>query len=286
MTQVKNNRLLAIFWTIAWVLISDLNDVLLKLLGHSLSVSQLIFLRYAFASIVLLPIILYKGRHIIYTRQWYIYILRAALLYIGMILWAKGLKHVDMAVAITIVFAIPFINLILCIVFLKEKFTWLKLITIAICFIGILVTTRPFSSDFNIYVLLLLASTIFFATLDLINKKYIGQDNNITLLFLTAIFTTIIAFPASINEWQPLSDQTILYLIFLGIGANVILFCIIKAFSYAEASFIAPFRYLELVFATIFGYFIFNEIPDIYKMIGMVIVIMANIALFIKEEKN
>jgi S-adenosylmethionine uptake transporter len=115
-----------------------------------------------------------------------------------------------------------------------------------------------------------------FASLDIINKKYVIKESMLSMLFYSSLVTTFLAlFPIYMSEQtlrMPIAVDLV-YIMILGVGSNFILFCLLKAFQLVKASSVAPFRYLELIFSILFGYIIFNELPSYNAYIGASIII-------------
>ena len=83
------------------------------------------------------------------------------------------------------------------------------------------------------------------------------------------------------------TDLNIIYkLIIIAVVGTAGIFCLVSAYRIGSPSANAPFEYILLIYALISGYIIFNEIPDIYSLIGMALIIMSGIYVFIRESFN
>jgi len=142
------------------------------------------------------------------------------------------------------------------------------------------VMINPGSDPFNILVFIPMGAAFLFASLDLLAKKMVSKESTLTLLFYFALGTTVagaIALSISVAHgsvtWHTPTLEEFLLLFCLGAGANLIQVCLFKAFSATEASSLVPFRYTELVFAVLFGYWFFQELPTIQTWMGAAIII-------------
>lgn len=253
----------------------------MKRLGtQEVSPSQVVFLRFFFATIILLPW-LFTHKSSLKTSRISLHIVRGALLFVAILLWCKGLNSSKLAVATTINFTIPIFTMFLAAEFLKEYCNTFKIGAAILGFIGIIVMLNPISSDFNVFSLLLILSAFLFASLDVINKKFIPSESVINMLFYSNLFTAAFAFiPAIQSSWEPIWYlRTMASFVALGIGANLILYCLLKSFSYIEVSSVAGYRYLELLFSIVLGKFFFGEQMDIMNYLGILLIIFSSFLL-------
>ncbi len=275
------------FIGIAWFLfslaISCINDIIAKYIyANNLSSLEISFYRFLFGTISFLPVIIFYGLKSIKTSHIKLHFLRGILLSLAIFLWISGLQSSQVAIATTISFTIPIFVLILAPLILKESVSFVLWIVTFISMIGIYITISPHSIKFTSNSYLFVIAAILFATLDVINKKYITKEKMLCMLFYSSLFTTIILFIPLLNGFKVPTSKDIFYFTILGIGSNLILFCILKAFDTVKASVLAPLRYIELIFSIILGYFIFNDIPSYNMLIGASIIIPTSLYVILK----
>jgi S-adenosylmethionine uptake transporter len=140
-------------------------------------------------------------------------------------------------------------------------------------FMGIALVFRPTKVDYNIPALACLLATIVFALLDIINKKYITREPILSMLFFSNLFASFCMFPVAWYYWQVPTLAQLFILGILGVGSNLILYFLLKAFQLTDASSLVPFRYTELVFSILFGYLFFQEWPTFGTCLGAGIII-------------
>lgn len=275
----KNLRvsIYGISWFILSLLLDNINDVIMKYVGNNISSYEIIFFRFLFSVIVLLPFIIRKKSSSSTIMR--IHFIRGFLLFVGIILWCVGLKIVKLTVATSINFIMPIFILVLARVFLKETFNRLKLIATILGFIGTFVVVNPTSVDFNSASVVFILSAIIFALLDIINKRFAIQESMINMLFYSSLFVLIFSIIPVFYNWTTPTFSDLFYLFLLGITSNLILYCLLKSFKLIEVSSVAPYRYIELIFSAGFGYIIFDEMPDLTTIIGSAIIIVATVIL-------
>lgn len=275
-----------IFWMVLTCLISNLNDVLVKFLGQRLPSLEISFLRFFFSTCVLIPFVVKEGvrsLHSFYPRYQF---LRSLFLFIAISMWCHGVCHLPLTTATTLSFTVPLFVLPLAYVFLKEHVRWQRWLATLFGFFGIVVSVHPSGSFFNDQVLALLISAVMFASLDVINKKILVKESMVSMLFYSALGTTLLSFPFVIPHWIWPSSEEFMFLFLLGGGANLLLFCLLKAFSLSEVSALAPFKYVELLISCFIGFFFFHEKPSWGLLMGAMIIIGSTLYLVYSESKS
>jgi S-adenosylmethionine uptake transporter len=147
-----------------------------------------------------------------------------------------------------------------------------------------MITLQIHKNDFNPQNLILVFAALMFASLDILNKKFISKESMINMLFYSSLFTAALSFPLSLYNWKsPLNYELALFLL-LGVGANLILFCLLKAFRILDASAVAPYRYLELIISGATGYLFFGETITKSTIYGAIIIIPATLFIIYSEK--
>lgn len=272
-----------ISWFVLSLLISVANDSFAKHLSGNLDSNQVAFFRFFFGVITLLPFMIYRGKEAFKTNRFFMHISRGAILYVAISLWIYSLSIVPIVVATLTTFVVPLFVLVLAPIFLKEKISRPLLIATVLGFFGVLVVLEPNSSAFNPSSLLMLVSAFMFASLDIINKKFVQKESMLSMLFYSALVTALLGFFPALESWKQPSTQDLITCLFLGAGGNLILFFLLKAFSLVPASSVAPYRYLELIFSGIVGYLFFAEVPTVYSVIGAAIIVPATLYVAYKQ---
>lgn len=269
----KTKYILGIMWFILSLVISNLNDSIAKFTGTSMHPMQIAFLRFFFGTLSLLPFMLFYGRSAFITSRPMVHITRGIVLFVAIIIWIIGLTIIPIATATLLTFTIPMFVLIMARFFLKEKVTIQLWLATLLGFLGAFIVLGPSTLEFNPLSLLMLLSAGMFAALDILNKKFVVKESMLSMLFYSALITTILSIYPAYRYWQTPETYDLLLLFILGAGSNFILYCLLKAFTNVDASAVAPYRYLELVLSGLVGYTLFKEIPGIYMLAGTLIII-------------
>ncbi|RST62652.1 DMT family transporter [Candidatus Aquarickettsia rohweri] len=285
LTNFSRNYKIGISWFIFSLIVSSFNDVIAKYLSFYLPPLEISFYRFLFSTVSLLPFVLYNGILSIKTSRFTFHFIRGLFLALAIFLWINGLKSSQVIMATIISFTIPMFILILAPIILKESISLKLWIVTFVGIIGILITITPNTVNFTIDSCPFVIAAILFASLDIINKKYVIQETMLSMLFYSSLFTTIFLFlPLNFNLVTP-QIIDLIFLIFLGVNSNIILFCILKAFNLVKVSSLAPLRYLELLFSGLLGYFVFNDTPNIHMLLGTLVIIPTSLYIAIQHFK-
>lgn len=280
------NYILGVAWFIMHLFCTTTNDVISKYLSCNLSSFEISFFRFLFGAIGLLPFIFYHGVGNLKTSNISIHFLRGVLLFFGIAAWTYGLSFVHVSTATVLSFSIPIFTLLMAVFFLDEKIIWQRWLVTFIGFIGILVTLQPYAEDFNPQVLIFIIAAISFAALDIINKKFVVQESMLAMLFYSSSSTALLSAPAAIYYWQTPCWHDLLLLFIMGAGsANLLLYCILRAFSLLDATALAPYRYLELLISSTVGYWVFNALPPESSWYGAMILIPSTLFIIYSENR-
>lgn len=298
-----------VFWAVMVCLISSLNDVFVRLSGSRLEFYQVAFFRFFFSTLTLLPIMMMMGRQTFKTQRPLFHSLRAILGYGAVACWVAGVSMTTLSIASILAQTVGLFVLVMAFVILREKVGWQRTLATLTGMAGILlILASPKSNELsltlgtlelfnvsslaeslfsqsNIGIFYLLAAAIMFAASDILNKVMVAQEAPITMLFYFAVGTMLIGLIPALQVWQTPSMIELFWLLFLGAGANLILYCLLKAFSATDISALQPYRYVEIFFATGFGYMLFGEVPTVYILLGAAIIIPSTLTIALYETR-
>lgn len=271
-----------IFWIVCASFFSNLGDTSIRLVGSNLPAMQIAFFRFFFGTLILFPLLLYKGRSsfVIKNKSWHS--LRIIIGFGAIACWIYGASQTSLPSITTISFACPILVLPLAYLFLGEKSGWKRQLAVGIGFIGVVIIAYFEKSAltktseilfFHPGVVFLFLGAVFFAISDVLNKKMLATENLFSLLFYFCLGTTIISFIPALMVWKHVSYAELCYLFIIGAGGASILYCILKAAAATAISSLAPYKYVELLISIIIGYLLFNEVIEIPTIIGAGLII-------------
>ena len=283
----KNKESIGILFLIFAYLSFSILDAIQKTLILHNSVFQLLLVKYFFVLFLALFESKRKNNRLFYkSKNIKLQIFRSVLSVIESGCFVLSFKYLSLANAHSVGSLAPVIVVALSAIILKEKVSPKTWIAIFIGFIGVLIILRPTSSIFDPKALLPLITAFVLGFYQIITKKVSQYDKNETSLFYTSIIGIITMSLLASNFWLPIDKSS--YLMFLGIGIffSLGLYFQIIALSKARASIIQPFHYTLIFWAIIFGFIFYNDIPDMFTVIGAVIITCSGIFVLNQISKN
>jgi len=265
------------------VFFSAAMSVLIKLAQQDTNVFTAAFVRFFFGMLVLSPIFIKTKLSVFKTTHLKIHILRVVLNYPSMLLFFYAINFVSIEKANSLTFIVPFIATILAVIFLKEKIYFYRIFALILGFIGMLIVIRPGIIEVSFGVYMILISSFLWAVMIIITKRLSRDDSSITILSYQYLLMLIISFVVAIFNWQSPSVETIFYLLLAGFSGTIFHLSLYQAYKLVDVSLVQPYSFLVLVFASIMGYFVFGEIPDIYTWFGAGIIFIGVIIISIRE---
>ena len=262
------------------------NDVVVKVLGQSLPIVEIILLRGAFTVVLIGAMITFTAGLSAFSKLNKPIIWWRALCEVGATYcFLTGLIHIELANAAAILSALPLAVTIGSVLFLNEKVGWRRWSAIAIGFIGVLLIVRPGLDAFNIYSLNILAAVVFAAARDLVTKQAPKNISSVSLTFATAVAITISGAFATyfFAEYQPPTNTEWGWLFASALLLSVAYFFIVSAMRVGEIAIVAPFRYTNLLWAIALGIIIFGDKLDWMTLLGSAIVTATGIYTLYRE---
>jgi len=232
---------------------------------------------------VLSPIFIKTKLNVFKTSHLKVHFLRVLINYPSMLLFFYGINFVTIEKANSLTFIVPFIATILAVIFLKEKIYVYRIFALVLGFIGMLIIIRPGMIEVSYGVYMILISSFLWAVMIIITKILSKDDSAITILSYQYLLMFIISFVFALFNWQTPSQETVLYLFLAGLSGTIFHLTLYQAYKLVDVSLVQPYSFLVLVFASILGYFVFDEVPDIYTWIGTSIIFVGIIIISIRE---
>ncbi len=194
-----------------------------------------------------------------------------------------ALRNLPLATVVSISFAAPIFTTIFSIFFLSEKVGYFRWLAVLVGFVGIIIISEPGLSSLNVYYV--------FPVIFVLGMSYVAISIRqlsstepvwlISLYFSAAI--TLAGLFTIPYGWLMPNLKDLILLSFIGIFGGVANLWLSQSYKFSEVSLVTPLKYLALVFAIIFGYLIWNEIPTIKTLLGATLVIVSSIIIFRRE---
>ncbi len=237
------------------------------------------FIAFIFAGIVILR----SGEGLNYKKEDIpLLSLRSIAGTIGILCNFYAVDHLNIADASMLNKLSPFFTIIFSYLFLKEKPKLIQTVGVIVAFTGSLFIIKP-TMDISAFLPALIgftggmgAGAAYTAVRALGKRKVKGP----LIVFFFSGFSCLVTLPYLLFGYSPMSLKQLFVLLLAGLAASGGQFGITAAYSYAPAKEISVFDYTNIIFAAILGYFMFNQIPDVYSVIGYVIICGISVIMF------
>ena len=218
-----------------------------------------------------------------YTKRPGLHFLRCFFGLIALLSIFTALRNLPLATVVSISFAAPIFTTILSIFFLSEKVGRYRWMAVIIGFIGVLIIAEPGFSSLNFYYVYPIIFCLGMAYVAISIRQLSKTEPVwlISLYFSLAItFASLFTIPFG---WVMPSLRDFFILSLLGIFGGLANLWLSLSYKYSEVSLVTPLKYLALVFAILFGFFIWGEIPTVKTLSGAFLVILSSIIIFKRE---
>ena len=258
-------------------------DLIVKWSEHY-PLGQVLFFR-GFFGLLFYFLIIPKERlsNFYYTTRPGLHFLRCMFGLIALLAIFVALRNLPLATVVSISFAAPIFTTIFSIFFLSEKVGLFRWLAVLVGFIGIIIITEPGFSSLNVYyiypiIFCLGLSYVAIAIRQLSSTEPVWL---ISLNFSAAI--TLASFFTIPFGWVMPDINDLILLSLIGVFGGIANLWLSQSYKYSEVSLVTPLKYLALVFAIIFGFFIWGEIPTYKTLLGSLLVIISSIIIFRRE---
>ncbi len=245
---------------------------------------QVIFFR-GFFGVLLYFLIMPRDRikNFYYTKRPGLHFLRCFFGLIALLAIFTALRNLPLATVVSISFAAPIFTTILSIFLLSEKVGLFRWLAVIVGFIGIIIITEPGFSSLNIYFIYPLIFCLGMSYVA-ITIRQLSTSEPVWLISLYFSATiTLASFFTIPYGWIMPDIKDLILLMSIGILGGAANLWLSQSYKFSEVSLVTPLKYLALIFAIIFGYFIWNEVPSVKTLIGAFLVIISSIIIFRRE---
>jgi len=198
-------------------------------------------------------------------------------------LFFASLGYIGLAEATALTDINPILITLGAALFLGERLGPRRILGVVVAMIGALIVVRPGMGVFSAAALLPLGCAVCYAGASLLTRKLGQHEGPWTSLLHAALFGTVVTSMAMPFVWQPIAVRDLALFAALGVLGTGAQLCVIRSFSMAEASAVAPFAYIGIVFATVWGIVLYNEYPDRYTVLGAVVIVAAGLYVWHRE---
>ena len=290
--MARSQALTGILLAIGGTVIFSVNDVAIKFLSGGYALHQVILIRAVVAMAVILAFIGLSGtgyRQLV-TRRPRTHLLRVAIVMVSNVTYFLGLAAMDLADAVAVAFVSPIVITLLSVVFLRETVGPRRWMAVILGMVGVIIMLRPGGGVIQPAALLVLASAVLYAAGNLLSRQMGGTESAMALGFYVqtgfiivsammglwvgdghlAVDGTIWTFLFRPWVWPPLQDWPIFLATGFAVGIGGMM--VTQAYRTAEAGLVAPFEYVGMPVAVLWGIAIFGTFPDLTAWVGIALI--------------
>jgi len=194
-----------------------------------------------------------------------------------------ALRNLPLATVVSISFAAPIFITIFSIFLLNEKVGLYRWMAVLVGFLGIIFITEPGFSSLNVYYIYPIIFCLGLSYVAIAIRKLSSTEPAWLISFFFSFSIMLLSFLSFYQGWILPSLLDLFLLSMVGILGGIANLWLSQSYKYSEVSLVSPLKYLGLVFAIIFGYFIWNEIPTSKTLLGALLVIVSSIIIFRRE---
>ena len=261
----------------------SLMDVIVKW-SDAYPVGQVLFFR-GFCGIIPILFLIPKERFLDFykTERPTLHIKRCLAGLIAIVSIFVALRNLPLATVVSISFASPIFTTIFSIFLLREKVGFYRWLAVFVGFVGIIIISEPGFSSLNIYYIYPIIFCLGLSYVAIAIRKLSSTEPVWLISFFFSFSIMIFSFFSLYQQWIMPSFIDLILLSFIGILGGIANLWLSQSYKYSEVSLVSPLKYLALVFAIIFGYFVWNEIPTIKTLMGAILVILSSFIIFRRE---
>lgn len=288
----------------------SVNDMLIKLLSGGYPLHEIVAVRSGAGLMITLSLVrLEGGWHLLRTSTPWAHLLRGLMVVLANMTYYAAVAVMPLAQATALFFVAPLFITLLSIPLLGEKVGPLRIGAVIVGFLGVLVMQQPWNEDLTVsrYVLALpVVSALFYAVMQVLTRKLgISTRASVLAVYLQGVFLAVAlgfwlvagdgryagSFDSEsmhflLRAWVMPTSQDALVMLGLGLLSGLVGYALSAAYRLAEAAVIAPFEYIGLPMAILWGWLIFGEWPGLSMWAGCALIVGAGLFVFLRERRR
>ncbi len=275
-----------ILWMLLTMLIFASINALAKQLTLTYPVPQVVWARYAFHMVLLL--VLLRGRlpRMLASRRLGLQLTRSLLMMFTTGLFFTGVRFIPLADAAAIMFVAPILVTALSVPLLGEPVGRRRWAAVLVGFAGALIIIRPGLGVMHAAAVLPFLAACLHSLYQIFTRKVSADDPPLTSLVYTALIGSLVSSAVVPFFWTTPDAMGWALMILLGLLGGGGHFALIKAYQAATAATVTPYGYTILLWATIYGFVLFADLPDTWTVVGALVIVLSGLYIFHREQRR
>jgi drug/metabolite transporter (DMT)-like permease len=277
----------ALLWSGAAGLLFVVLNGLMRMLSLRLDPFETQFLRYLMGLAVMLPLVAARGLAAFRPRSVRGQFGRGAVHTLGLCLWFTAIPHITLADTTAIGFTTPIFIMLGAVLVFREPMRWERWAAAAIGFGGVLIVVAPqLSGQGGHYTLVMLASAPVFAASFLMTKALTRHDRAEVIVVWQSISVAVFSLPLALLNWRMPSAGEWAVAAVCGLLGSLAHYCLTRSYAAADISASQSVKFLDLVWATLFGWLVFGDHPERTTLIGGVVICASTLWIARREVRR
>lgn len=260
---------------------------LIKYLSESLSTEQIVFFRNVAGLLILMPLILRQGTHLLKTSVWHWHLMRGVVGVTAMYCYFWALGHMPLTEAFLVKLSSPFFMPLIGLLWLGERAGKYSIVAVFVGFAGVACILRPDDSTFTFIALVALLGAFLAALAKVTIRRMSSTESSQTIVFYFGVIAALISAPGAAMTWQPVSSNLWGWILLLGLVATLGQLALTRAYRTAPTGKVGVYAYTAVLYGALMGWLIWDEIPMWTTWLGAALIIAAGlINLYKPAEKT
>jgi len=257
---------------IGWMLLTGILFVgvtgIVRHLGTDMAAVQAAFLRYVFGFLLILPILLRPRGAQIVPRRLGLFAARGLVHGVAVMLWFVAMARIPIAEVTALGYTAPIFTTIGAAIFLGETLRARRIGAVLVAFGGAMIIVRPGIQEVSLGAVAQLTAAPLFAASFILAKKLTETESSSTIVAYLSLFVTLVLLPPALMVWRAPTWEELAWLFLVAIFATLGHYTLTRAFQAAELAVTQPVAFLQLIWATLLGFYVFGEEPDVWTWVG------------------
>ena len=275
-----------VFWvTLSMALFAGLAVFSRQLMNAGLHPFETVFLRNTFACLLLVPLLLHRGRTLLHSTQFGLYGLRVVISLLSMQAWFYALFLIPIGEVTAISYLAPLFGTLAAIFLLGETVRARRWTALAVGFLGAMIILRPVGSTLGVGQLCALASAGLGGLTVVLVKQLTAHDDPDKIVFLTNVLMAPLSLVPALFVWTWPTAAMLPALLGMGVCAVLGHVCLVRGFAVTDASLAMTFEFTKLPFAVGIAYLAFGETIDAWTWVGALVIFASSIYITRREAR-
>ncbi len=254
-------------------------------LGSDLSTATLFFFRNLVGFLTIVPLLMKTGPSMLKTNRFPLHALRALVALLGGFAAFYAVSRAPLASVTAITYAAPIFASVFAMVFFREGISWHRIAVLPVGFVGVLMVLRP-SFDIEFAGMIgALITTVTTAIAFLAVKSLSSTERSETVVAYPFVLILPVSAGLAYFDWTMPSAAQFPLVVTMGLGIAASQYCMVKAFSLADASAVLPIDFMRLVAAAAIGVTFFGDVLDVEVLAGALVILAAAVYTARREKK-